>query len=293
MTEDPDSFIARLTGDTHRNTDIINQNNTHNNNNSNTNATNGGTGNPSSINNTNDNDNISGSKRPVLGQGQAEHPDIVPKKKHTNPSAASSHAKASFVYCDPFSKPSNPLLKNCSTQSVSSSRKKYQTKNSNTNSSTSSSSSSRNSSSSTAASSSIHSSGSYVAAKHKPANRVDDAVNSIATEMLSSQSIDRLAVQYTGGSQPEFSQTAKHILTKYPVIPNDDERYKLCLQKITSLECQLQCIICHDAPKQIVLMPCKHLSVCSECEIHYTLPETAICPVCRTAVKETLKVFPI
>jgi hypothetical protein len=47
-----------------------------------------------------------------------------------------------------------------------------------------------------------------------------------------------------------------------------------------------QCVICMDAPKCVVLMPCKHYCACEDCA--GLLQQ---CPLCRKMVIHTLKIF--
>ena len=50
------------------------------------------------------------------------------------------------------------------------------------------------------------------------------------------------------------------------------------------------CTICFDAPKDHILTPCGHQCVCGACAAKLRDTKTA-CPICRTAIRETLKVF--
>lgn len=49
------------------------------------------------------------------------------------------------------------------------------------------------------------------------------------------------------------------------------------------------CIVCLNGLRDLVLMPCKHLCVCSNC--FDQLPSPKKCPVCRTPVNESLFIF--
>ena len=51
------------------------------------------------------------------------------------------------------------------------------------------------------------------------------------------------------------------------------------------------CVICLDRTPCVVLLPCRHLSVCADAECAAML--CGACPLCRTAVAETLTVFPL
>jgi hypothetical protein len=49
---------------------------------------------------------------------------------------------------------------------------------------------------------------------------------------------------------------------------------------------ELQCCICLDEPKTIVLMPCKHMCMCEACAF-----VVDICPICRKKIKNRISVF--
>lgn len=50
------------------------------------------------------------------------------------------------------------------------------------------------------------------------------------------------------------------------------------------------CVICQERAKNVLLLPCKHVCLCTHCE--YRLKNYGYkCPVCRTHVRETMKVF--
>ncbi len=49
---------------------------------------------------------------------------------------------------------------------------------------------------------------------------------------------------------------------------------------------ELQCCICLDEPKTIVLMPCKHMCMCEACAF-----VVDICPMCRKKIKNRISVF--
>jgi hypothetical protein len=51
------------------------------------------------------------------------------------------------------------------------------------------------------------------------------------------------------------------------------------------------CVVCFDAPKDHLVLPCKHLCVCASCAEQLTKTRTPTCPVCRGPIRETMKVF--
>ena len=51
------------------------------------------------------------------------------------------------------------------------------------------------------------------------------------------------------------------------------------------------CVVCFDAPKDHAFVPCGHVCVCGACAEQLTKTRTPTCPVCRRAIRETMKVF--
>jgi hypothetical protein len=54
---------------------------------------------------------------------------------------------------------------------------------------------------------------------------------------------------------------------------------------------ETQCVVCFDAPKDHLVLPCKHLCVCEACAQQLTKTRTPMCPVCRGPIIQTMKVF--
>ena len=54
---------------------------------------------------------------------------------------------------------------------------------------------------------------------------------------------------------------------------------------------EAQCVVCFDAPKDHILVPCYHLCVCEACANLLTQMDKPTCPICRTAIQHTNKVF--
>ena len=52
-----------------------------------------------------------------------------------------------------------------------------------------------------------------------------------------------------------------------------------------------QCVMCFDAPKDHIIIPCGHVCVCEACAKQLTQMENPSCPICRTAIQHTNKVF--
>jgi len=54
---------------------------------------------------------------------------------------------------------------------------------------------------------------------------------------------------------------------------------------------ETQCVVCFDAPKDHILVPCYHLCVCEACANLLTQMDKPTCPICRAAIQQTNKVF--
>jgi hypothetical protein len=54
---------------------------------------------------------------------------------------------------------------------------------------------------------------------------------------------------------------------------------------------ETMCVVCFDAPKDHILVPCYHLCVCEACANLLTQMDKPTCPICRTAIQQTNKVF--
>ena len=52
-----------------------------------------------------------------------------------------------------------------------------------------------------------------------------------------------------------------------------------------------QCVLCFDAPKDHIIIPCYHVCVCKACAKLLTQMEKPSCPICRTAIQHTNKVY--
>jgi hypothetical protein len=51
------------------------------------------------------------------------------------------------------------------------------------------------------------------------------------------------------------------------------------------------CVICLDAPKDVVLLPCRHLCSCMAClDVLMAALEPPLCPLCRTRTEDFMQV---
>lgn len=57
------------------------------------------------------------------------------------------------------------------------------------------------------------------------------------------------------------------------------------------------CVVCEDKPSNVVMIPCKHLKICTECNLKLLADSNSKglyhynCPYCRTTVEDTMEVF--
>jgi hypothetical protein len=54
---------------------------------------------------------------------------------------------------------------------------------------------------------------------------------------------------------------------------------------------ETMCVVCFDAPKDHIIVPCGHQCVCGACAQQLTKTRTPMCPVCREPIQQTMKVF--
>lgn len=53
----------------------------------------------------------------------------------------------------------------------------------------------------------------------------------------------------------------------------------------------MQCCICRDEPKTVLLLPCRHLCLCEACAQHLDRGLLTECPVCREYINDKIKVY--
>jgi len=71
-------------------------------------------------------------------------------------------------------------------------------------------------------------------------------------------------------------------------LENANMKVKKCMQELRRKEEEAKlCVICLEVPKTILMLPCGHKCLCSNC----ALPTNNRCPICRTTVTTTVKVF--
>ena len=58
-----------------------------------------------------------------------------------------------------------------------------------------------------------------------------------------------------------------------------------------AVEEEVLCVVCMDAPKQHIILPCGHQCVCEACAQQLTQTTSPSCPVCRAPIRETTRVY--
>ncbi|KAK3931779.1 Baculoviral IAP repeat-containing protein 3 [Frankliniella fusca] len=120
--------------------------------------------------------------------------------------------------------------------------------------------------------------------EHQPSSL--QGSNAVGNPM--SQSMPSLA-EATNSKGPDKNGSCRQSL---PLLPSMEEDL-LCLEKKVSLEEEnrrlkeaRQCKICMDSEACVVFLPCGHLVTCVNCA-----PSLSDCPICRQAIKATVRTF--
>ena len=58
----------------------------------------------------------------------------------------------------------------------------------------------------------------------------------------------------------------------------------------TDNNCRWLCVVCLEEEKEVLLLPCSHLCLCSACA-QSIMASTKQCPVCRSAIATTHRTF--
>lgn len=70
-----------------------------------------------------------------------------------------------------------------------------------------------------------------------------------------------------------------------------DETYLHCLKnRLLEEQDKRLCVICQDQPKNIMLLPCKHLCMCMNCCLTLQYNDNS-CPICRNVILDSWQVF--
>jgi len=59
----------------------------------------------------------------------------------------------------------------------------------------------------------------------------------------------------------------------------------------TQAEEERLCVVCDDAKKQVILLPCQHMCLCKNCADTCLFKTMKECPMCRAEIKDSMVVF--
>ncbi len=51
------------------------------------------------------------------------------------------------------------------------------------------------------------------------------------------------------------------------------------------------CVICQDKEKCIMILPCRHLCICQDCQGPLLAQDSVSCPICRKPLRQTIKAY--
>lgn len=71
---------------------------------------------------------------------------------------------------------------------------------------------------------------------------------------------------------------------------SNNQRFNLVHSKEPELDDERLCVICQVNYKEVIIFPCKHLCLCVLCDATL-LQNQDTCPICRTKIRETFKVY--
>ena len=75
----------------------------------------------------------------------------------------------------------------------------------------------------------------------------------------------------------------------------DNEVEALLIQQVEREREDKLCVICQDQEKCIMILPCRHLCICQDCQVHLMQrtdhAHSRTCPICRKNVKQTIKAY--
>lgn len=111
--------------------------------------------------------------------------------------------------------------------------------------------------------------------RHKYIHELDKMAKRFSSNMVD------LRIAFRSMSEREIEEHIKHSLK------NSELSQQILLEKLNIRADENLCSVCMLEKKNILLSPCNHLCVCEKCSTHIN----SLCPICRTPVKNILKVF--
>jgi len=73
-----------------------------------------------------------------------------------------------------------------------------------------------------------------------------------------------------------------------PISPSNTRNKQSDMLHTGQMPEESPCIICFENPKNVVILPCRHFCICSDCSAKTTLSD---CPICRGAVSGSIVVY--
>jgi hypothetical protein len=127
------------------------------------------------------------------------------------------------------------------------------------------------------------------ALKEAPA-RVDIAGASLGTlNALESAMLSAKLVLMHGAASCSATEAPSLSASDLPELLRQAEEKALLLRSEVGENCAAEngntCVVCLEAPKNSLLLPCKHVSMCAECtKAVFTSSSQPQCPVCRSRI---------
>jgi hypothetical protein len=105
-------------------------------------------------------------------------------------------------------------------------------------------------------------------------------------DRLRADSLCDLSRQDLGGLEADLKARMADLTGALDRVAREKER--LAERALDREREEKTCVICMDGPKTTLLLPCRHLCLCSACALR---PEIKECPVCRTKITDSMAVF--
>ena len=123
------------------------------------------------------------------------------------------------------------------------------------------------------------------AERARAAAEAEAAVEAAATAAAAAMTAERLRMEQ------EMSALALRMQSDAMRMQQMQAQLGVASPAATEVEEEALCVVCMDARKQHAMMPCMHVCVCEACAQRLLGAQTPPCPVCRTPVEGTTRVF--
>jgi hypothetical protein len=80
------------------------------------------------------------------------------------------------------------------------------------------------------------------------------------------------------------------VMLRFALFEKDSvlSQLSIAMRQLEVLEDNTCCVICQNAPRCTLLLPCAHMCLCSDCDGLSTL---VYCPICRSGIVSRMRVF--